>query len=340
MARRERIIDLYYDLREGNKVEYQDPWTGEIREAVGVSDFPNLLGSVMGKRLIEGFTASPSPWATYCEKASVSRLDTNEPDIVVGQFPDLIENTTGKVETEEGYLPEHATNRIAREWKRGLVVGRAPIVNDDTDFFSKVPYRMGDAAMRTLAKKVVEVLEANGAAWDGKAFFHADHGNLDSSSSVAWYLFADPNVIPAITVSFLKGVDQPQLLVKRAEMVSVVGGGEDPFDYVFDEIRYKVRFDFGVKLTEYVGAYKSTQPFTPANLAAAVQAFMQMRSEDGQRIGVVPKYLVVPSSLYIKALEFCNSTEIRDTTTNTVRGTANALQGLLTPVVDPYLATT
>jgi hypothetical protein len=41
-----------------------------------------------------------------------------------------------------------------------------------------IPVKMGRAAARTLAKFVFDFLRANGAIYDGKALFHADHGNL------------------------------------------------------------------------------------------------------------------------------------------------------------------
>lgn len=73
------------------------------------------------------------------------------------------------------------------------------------------------------------------------------------TSTTGWYVMADPQDAPAVEVGFLNGKQTPDLLMKKADAISVAGGGEDPYGYEFDEIFYKVRFDFAVARAMYQG---------------------------------------------------------------------------------------
>lgn len=68
-----------------------------------------------------------------------------------------------------------------------------------------------------------------------------------------WAVLADPLDCPVIEVGFLNGKVTPDLLVKKAEMYRVNGGGDDQFGYEFDTITYKSRHDYAVALGMYQG---------------------------------------------------------------------------------------
>ncbi|MBI4708237.1 MAG: Mu-like prophage major head subunit gpT family protein [Candidatus Omnitrophica bacterium] len=72
-------------------------------------------------------------------------------------------------------------------------------------------------------------------------------------SSSWWAVLADPQDCPVIEVGFLNGKAEPDLLVSKAEMVSMAGGSEDPYGYEFDDIHYKVRHDWAAQLGYYQG---------------------------------------------------------------------------------------
>ena len=77
------------------------------------------------------------------------------------------------------------------------------------------------------------------------------------SSATSWYVFADPADVPVIDVAFLNGKDTPDLLVQRPEYRMVTGGGEDDFLHgEFDEMKYAVRFDYGISVGLFQGAFK------------------------------------------------------------------------------------
>lgn len=71
-----------------------------------------------------------------------------------------------------------------------------------------------------------------------------------------WYLMADPSQCHAIEVGYLNGVKEPELFVKDTQAVRLAGGGRDDFGFDYDEITYKVRWDFGVQVAFYQPIFK------------------------------------------------------------------------------------
>lgn len=70
-----------------------------------------------------------------------------------------------------------------------------------------------------------------------------------------WYLLADPNQNPAIEVGLLNGKAEPTLMLKKADAM-IIAGGDDEFGYAYDDINYKVRHDWGVKIALPQAIYK------------------------------------------------------------------------------------
>lgn len=75
------------------------------------------------------------------------------------------------------------------------------------------------------------------------------------TSATAWYVMADPNDVPILDVVFLQGRDTPDLLIERPIMMNLAGG-DDPYEYEFDVLRYKVRYEYGGAAALWWGAYK------------------------------------------------------------------------------------
>lgn len=70
-------------------------------------------------------------------------------------------------------------------------------------------------------------------------------------SATFWAVICSPQDAPLIEAGFLDGKAEPDLLVSKAEMVSMAGGAEDPYGYEFDDIHYKVRHDWAAALAYY-----------------------------------------------------------------------------------------
>lgn len=68
-----------------------------------------------------------------------------------------------------------------------------------------------------------------------------------------WFLFGDPRVgRPAILAAFLRGYDQPQILIKDPNARTPGGGSINPIDGDFDSdsIQYRVRHIMGTKIVD------------------------------------------------------------------------------------------
>jgi len=75
------------------------------------------------------------------------------------------------------------------------------------------------------------------------------------TSTTTCYLVADPEDAPFVEIGFLKGKQTPDLLMLKANTINLAGG-EDPWGFEFDDIQYKVRYDWGMKPAMYQGVIK------------------------------------------------------------------------------------
>jgi len=78
-----------------------------------------------------------------------------------------------------------------------------------------------------------------------------------------WYLFADPNAAgarPAMQVAFLNGQETPQVMLKNPEVRLLLGGAgnSDPYTMLYDEIWWKVRYEWAARMWEWRSAVKAT----------------------------------------------------------------------------------
>jgi len=71
-----------------------------------------------------------------------------------------------------------------------------------------------------------------------------------------WYLLPDPNEMPVFDVGFLNGKETPDLLLADPASALIMGGN-DPYNFEFDELKYKVRQDYGFAPAEWRATYKS-----------------------------------------------------------------------------------
>lgn len=317
-----------------------------LKETGSTSDYPNVLANVLHKLLIKSFNGVLSPWKMYCKTGELSDFKTAD-RVSLSEGQDLLEVTVD-APYQNMKVSDRKYQISLATFGRLFQIFRQVIINDDLQAFKDIPAIIGRAAKRTLVKKIVAKLEANGAAYDGTALFADRTGSAngqlnagvvnlaataagvttlnagvsairlatdpDSGEKMGltpktlvvhpndeliadwllhstqidpvstsggpnsnplqklnlqlavepfltfahrFYLFADPEEAPAIEVSFLNGQEEPEIFQKSADAVRVGGGGgRDDYGYEFDDISYKVRWDFATALGMYQGAYK------------------------------------------------------------------------------------
>lgn len=158
-----------------------------------VSDFPELLTGAGNRVLADAYRRAESPLKQLARQrtaADFRPLST----LKVGNFTKLEKVTeAGEIkalstaEAKEGYSLETFGGIFS--------LSRKAIINDDLGAFARWGEMMGQAAAETEAGQLLALLTANAGAGvtmgDGKALFHADHGNLAAAGSLLDVLSLD-----------------------------------------------------------------------------------------------------------------------------------------------------
>ncbi len=149
------------------------------------SDFPGLLTSTGNRLLMPAYEAAASPVKALARPTTISDFRAKT-SLRLGAMPKL-----EKV-LESGEIT-HTTRSEAKEayslatFARIFSLSRHAMINDDLGAFNDWAAAMGRAAAETEASELVALLVANSGVGptmdDGKALFHADHGNLAGSGT-------------------------------------------------------------------------------------------------------------------------------------------------------------
>lgn len=146
------------------------------------SDFPNLLEDIMHKTLLAAYRRREFTWRRFCKVGNLSDFRPHG-RYRVGSFGNLdakTENNEFKHKTISDALKES----IQLATKGNLIsISREMIINDDMGALVELTQQMAHAAGRTVESAVYTYLASNPTMSDGKALFHADHGNLAASGA-------------------------------------------------------------------------------------------------------------------------------------------------------------
>lgn len=155
-----------------------------LRESGSTSDFPNILGNLMYRTLIDWARAVPDAWRSYSALGDLT--DFRPATRIVGyEAEDLLPVDENGNYMDSKLADAAYTLRLAT-YGRGFSVTRKVIINDDLGYIKKQPQRFGRSAGRSIAIFVAQtVLEGNAAAFDGTALFHASHSNLATGAGSA-----------------------------------------------------------------------------------------------------------------------------------------------------------
>lgn len=142
------------------------------------SDFPNLLGGAARAELMRGY--EEIEYDLNAISRAINVPDFNDRTLVgLGAFSDL-DVVPENAEYEYGTFSEAASRIKLATYGKLFSISRQAIINDDLSIFSDVPRKMGQAARRTIAKALFNLLNSNPTLADGVALFHATHKNLAS----------------------------------------------------------------------------------------------------------------------------------------------------------------
>jgi len=145
-------------------------------------DFSSLLANVAEKSMLKGYDEAEETfqlWTAAGEASDfkpISRVDLNS-------FPSLAEVKDG-AEYTYGTIGDRGETVQLATYGKLFGITRQAIINDDLSAFTRIPQRMGRAAIRTIGDLVYAVVTGNPTMGDGTALFHADHSNLMTAAAI------------------------------------------------------------------------------------------------------------------------------------------------------------
>lgn len=140
-------------------------------------------GDTIGRTLPAAYQAAPAGVRRLGRQTTARDFRTVN-KIMFGEAP-MLEKLDEHGEIRAGTMAEAKEAYKVETFARKIGVTRQVLVNDDLGAFADLARRLGQAAAETEARLLVDLLEGpsgNGPTMnDGKALFHADHGNKAAS---------------------------------------------------------------------------------------------------------------------------------------------------------------
>lgn len=146
------------------------------------SDFTNLLANVANKSMMKGYEEAEETFQLFTSVGTLSDFKTTK-RVDLNDFPSLSKVAEGG-EYQYATIGDRGENVVLATYGKLFAITRQAIINDDLDAFTKIPQRMGGAAIRTVGDLVYAVLTGTHLMSDGKTLFHADHKNLASAAGI------------------------------------------------------------------------------------------------------------------------------------------------------------
>lgn len=175
------IRECYIDITGDEKVtgRVADCDRARFREALGLSSWQDALGNALQRAMVREYRENPhyAVWRKIVSVSNVGNFRTQH-RTRIGGYGDLSAVAEGG-----NYLPLVSPGDESSSFavsKRGGIetISLEMIRSDNINAVRNVPKRLAAAAVRTLSRFVLNLLRDNAAIYDGKALFHADHGNL------------------------------------------------------------------------------------------------------------------------------------------------------------------
>lgn len=147
------------------------------------SDFPLLLANVANKAMMKGYDEADETFQAWTTPGNLPDFKTQS-TVDIGSFPALRSVPEGG-EYKYITIGDRREQRVLATYGERFMISRQAIINDDLEAFSRIPRKMGRAAIRTVGNLAYSVLTANANMADGVALFHATHNNLQGAGAIA-----------------------------------------------------------------------------------------------------------------------------------------------------------
>lgn len=175
------VIDMVAELAaaRGGRLAIRDR-AALAERALTASDFPALLADASNKALLAAYEAAAPTYRRWAAQRPFSDFKPHT-FLRVGDFP-AFQSTAETGELRYGSLSENKETVKPNQLDTGIIISRQALANDDLSALGDFSTMIAARAAADENSKAYAVLAAAILA-DGKALFHADHGNLASSGS-------------------------------------------------------------------------------------------------------------------------------------------------------------
>ncbi|WP_336801799.1 prohead protease/major capsid protein fusion protein [Kaistia sp. MMO-174] len=174
---------------------------------MSTSDFPGILANVATKTLRAAYEAAPQTFRPLVRETSVSDFKQVS-RTQLGDAPGF-EKVNEHGEFKRGSIGEGVEKYAVETYGRIVAITRQVIVNDDLEAFSRLPRQFGVQAANLESDLVWAQILGAYAMGDGKALFHADHGNLAGTNAA---ITVDSIGVGRLGMSKQTGIDGTTLL--------------------------------------------------------------------------------------------------------------------------------
>ncbi|WP_444905114.1 ClpP-like prohead protease/major capsid protein fusion protein [Microbulbifer sp. CnH-101-E] len=145
-------------------------------------DFATVLGNIANKSMLKGYEEAQEIFPRFTSVGNLSDFKlTTRTDL--GSFPSLRRVAPG-AEFKYVSIGERAETAALATYGELFSITRQAIINDDLSAFTRIPQKMGLAAVRTVGDLVFSILLNNPNMADDKPLFDASHGNLASAAGI------------------------------------------------------------------------------------------------------------------------------------------------------------
>lgn len=145
------------------------------------SDFGLVLSSAVGRVLRASYEAVPSGLKTLARRLEFK--DFRARTMIALSGLSGLEKVNEHGEYKRATLEESGETAKLHTFGKIFGISRQAIINDDLGAFSTLPRKFGVEFANFEAEQLAALLVANKVMSDGKALFHADHGNLATTGA-------------------------------------------------------------------------------------------------------------------------------------------------------------
>jgi hypothetical protein len=150
------------------------------------SDFAVLFEDAVHKMVLAAYATTPDTWRRFCRTDTVP--DFRESKRYRSGALGVLDDVNEHGEFKNKAIPDGSVTSIQTGTKGNIIaLTRQAIINDDLGALRDISTRAGRAGALTIESAVYALLAQNSGLGptldDGKTFFHADHGNINSTGS-------------------------------------------------------------------------------------------------------------------------------------------------------------